>query len=110
MNGKPAKECHTRAVRSLRKSNQRDMSTGNEMVTGIVLSVIAAMAKQERSTLIERTKAGLRTARRNGKILGRPRRVIDWRKVQARYDAGESVRSIGRSLKVSHSVLLKGIP
>ncbi len=85
------------------------LDTGNEMVTGIVLSVIAAMAKQERSTLIERTKAGLRTARRNGKILGRPRRVIDWRKVQARYDAGESVRSIGRSLKVSHSLLLKGI-
>jgi DNA invertase Pin-like site-specific DNA recombinase len=49
------------------------LDSGNEMVTGIVLSVIAAMAKQERQTLIDRTMAGLRTARRNGKILGRPR-------------------------------------
>jgi DNA invertase Pin-like site-specific DNA recombinase len=85
------------------------LDTGNEMVTGIVLSVISAMAQQERTTLIERTKAGLRTARRNGKILGRPRRTIDWKKVQSRVDSGESVRSIGRSLKVSHSLLLKGI-
>jgi len=40
--------------------------------------VIAALAKQERQTLIDRTMAGLRTAKRSGKILGRPRRAIDW--------------------------------
>jgi DNA invertase Pin-like site-specific DNA recombinase len=85
------------------------LDTGNEMVTGIVLSVIAAMARQERETLIARTMAGLRTARRNGKILGRPRREIDWQDVRKRVDAGESVRSIGRSMGVSHSVLLKGL-
>ncbi len=48
------------------------------LVPGIVLSVIAALAKQERQTLIDRTMAGLRTAKRSGKILGRPRRAIDW--------------------------------
>jgi DNA invertase Pin-like site-specific DNA recombinase len=85
------------------------LDTGNEMVTGIVLSVIAAMARQERETLIARTMAGLRTARRNGKILGRPRREIDWKAVQKRMDTGDSVRSIARSMKVSHSLLLKGI-
>jgi DNA invertase Pin-like site-specific DNA recombinase len=85
------------------------LDTGNEMVTGIVLSVIAAMAKQERQTLIDRTMAGLRTAKRNGHILGRPRRAVDWKNVNARHAAGESVRSIGRSLGVSHSLLLKGL-
>jgi DNA invertase Pin-like site-specific DNA recombinase len=85
------------------------LDTGNEMVTGIVLSVIAAMAKQERQTLIDRTMAGLRTTRRNGKILGRPRRVIDWPTVRYRVEAGESVRSVVRSMKVSHSLLLKGL-
>jgi DNA invertase Pin-like site-specific DNA recombinase len=85
------------------------LDTGNSMVTDIVLSVIAAMAKQERETLIARTMAGLRTAKRNGKILGRPRREIDWKAVQKRMDAGESVRSIARSMKVSHSLLLKGL-
>ena len=85
------------------------LDTGNEMVTGIVLSVISAMAKQERQTLIDRTKAGLRTARRNGKILGRPRRVIDWKEVNRRIAAGESVRSVARDMDCSHSLLLKGI-
>jgi len=85
------------------------LDTGNDMVTDIVLSVIAAMAKQERQTLIDRTMAGLRTARRNGKVLGRPRRTIDWKEVNKRYAAGESVRAIGRDLGVSHSLLLKGI-
>jgi DNA invertase Pin-like site-specific DNA recombinase len=85
------------------------LDTGNEMVTVIVLSVIAAMAKQERQTLIDRTKAGLRTARRNGKILGRPRRIIDWESVNARIAGGESVRAVARSMDVSHSLLLKGL-
>ena len=85
------------------------LDTGNEMVTGIVLSVIAAMAKQERQTLIDRTMAGLRTAKRNGKVLGRPRRAIDWKEVNTRHLEGESVRSIGRSMGVSHSLLLKGL-
>jgi DNA invertase Pin-like site-specific DNA recombinase len=85
------------------------LDTGNEMVTGIVLSVISAMAQQERQTLIDRTMAGLRTAKRNGKILGRPRRAIDWEQVSARVANGESVRAVARSLDVSHSLLLKGL-
>jgi DNA invertase Pin-like site-specific DNA recombinase len=60
------------------------LDTGNQLVTSIVLSVIAAMAQQERQTLIDRTMAGLRTAKRNGKILGRPRRAVDWETVNAR--------------------------
>ena len=85
------------------------LDTGNELVTGIVLSVIAAMARQERQTLIDRTMAGLRTAKRNGKILGRPRRAIDWDLVNYRVAQGESVRSVARSMNVSHSLLLKGL-
>lgn len=85
------------------------LDTGNEMVTGIVLSVIAAMARQERQTLIDRTMAGLRTAKRNGKILGRPRRAVDWKEVNDRVASGESVRSVARSMNVSHSLLLKGL-
>ena len=85
------------------------LDTGNEMVTGIVLAVISAMARQERQTLIDRTLSGLRTAKRNGKILGRPRRAIDWELVNQRVSGGESVRSVARSLDVSHSLLLNGL-
>jgi DNA invertase Pin-like site-specific DNA recombinase len=67
------------------------------------------MAQQERETLIDRTISGLRTAKRNGKILGRPRRVIDWDLVNQRVASGESVHSVARSLNVSHSLLLKGL-
>jgi DNA invertase Pin-like site-specific DNA recombinase len=67
------------------------------------------MAQQERETLIDRTISGLRTAKRNGKILGRPRTVIDWDLVNQRVASGESVRSAARSLDVSHSLLLKGL-
>jgi DNA invertase Pin-like site-specific DNA recombinase len=67
------------------------------------------MARQERQTLIDRTMSGLRTAKRNGKILGRPRRAVDWALVNERVAGGESVRSVARSLNVSHSLLLKGL-
>jgi DNA invertase Pin-like site-specific DNA recombinase len=80
------------------------------MVTGVVLAVISAMAKQERQTLIDRTMAGLRTAKRAGKVFGRPRRAIDWTSVRKRVGVGESVRSVARSMRVSHSLLLKGLP
>jgi putative DNA-invertase from lambdoid prophage Rac len=79
------------------------------MTSKIVLTVIAEMARAERENLIARTLSGLRTAKRNGKILGRPRRAIDWKEVNRRYSTGESVRAIARSMDVSHSMLLKGI-
>jgi DNA invertase Pin-like site-specific DNA recombinase len=54
-----------------RSYTQPFLDTGNEMTNSIVLSVLAAVAKQERITLSERTKAGLQRARRAGKRLGR---------------------------------------
>jgi len=47
------------------------------MTNGIVLSVLAAVAKQERITLSERTVAGLQRARRAGKRLGRRAVQVD---------------------------------
>jgi DNA invertase Pin-like site-specific DNA recombinase len=49
------------------------LSTDNEMVRDIVLAVMAALAKQERIRIGERTRAGLARVRANGKHLGRPR-------------------------------------
>jgi DNA invertase Pin-like site-specific DNA recombinase len=47
-----------------RSYTQPFLDTGNEMTNGIVLRVLAAVAKQERMKLSERTKAGLQRARR----------------------------------------------
>ena len=43
----------------------------------LMFQIIGAMAEFERALIQERVKAGLHNARRNGKQLGRPRRVVD---------------------------------
>lgn len=43
----------------------------------VVLSVMATIAKVERKKISERTKAGLRRAKKNGKKLGRPKKDPD---------------------------------
>ena len=45
---------------------------GNTLVRDVVIAVLAAVAQMEREMIAERTKAGLRRARREGKTLGRP--------------------------------------
>ena len=55
-----------------RSYTQPFLDTGNEMTNSIVLAVLSAVAKQERVTISERTKAGLQRVRRAGVRLGRP--------------------------------------
>lgn len=90
-----------------RSYTQPFLDTGNAMVTDIVLSVLAAVAQQERLTISERTMAGLQRARKAGKILGRPLAIVDMRHVEARRANGESLRSIAADLGVSAALLCK---
>ena len=48
-------------------------NTENELVRDILLSVMGALAKQERLRLSARTKAGLERARLQGKKIGKPK-------------------------------------
>jgi len=78
-------------------SEQVDTSTP----TGkMVFTVLGAVAELERSLIVERVKAGLRNARAKGKRLGRPRKVVDARKVAALRDAGRSWPQIAKQLGV----------
>ena len=47
------------------------------MLRDILISIVGSFAKQERESLILRTKAGLARERAEGKVLGRPRKVFD---------------------------------
>ena len=47
----------------------------NKLVRDIVLAVLAAVAEDERARISERTKAGLRRAKKQGKRLGRPSKL-----------------------------------
>ncbi len=47
----------------------------------MVFTVLGAVGELERSLIVERVKAGLRNAKAKGKRLGRPRKILDTRKI-----------------------------
>ena len=58
---------------------------------------MAALARQEKIRIQERTKAGLERAKRKGKILGRPQ-SIDKDKIFVLREQGLSMRKIAAEL------------
>src|SRR5215831_400783 len=66
-----------------------------------VLSIIATVAKQERILKSDRTKAGLARARKEGRIGGRPRLVLDREKVMRMNEDGSSQQEIAEELGCS---------
>ena len=90
-----------------RSYTQPFLDTGNPMVTDIVLSVLAAVAQQERVTISERTLAGLRRARREGKKLGRPVADLDLTKARKLREQGMSLRQIASKVGFSPALLCK---
>jgi len=59
-------------------SEQMDTSTP---AGKMVFTVLGAVAELERSLIVERVKAGLRNARAKGKRLGRPRKILDTKRI-----------------------------
>jgi DNA invertase Pin-like site-specific DNA recombinase len=78
-------------------------STG--MFRDAVIAILATIAKQEHARLSERVVAGLRRAKREGKILRRKRIILDRDKVRAMHAAGQSVRTIAVTIGVSKSLI-----
>jgi len=73
----------------------------------MVFTVIGAVAELERSLIRERVVMGLERAKRQGKRLGRPRRIADQRKICELKNRGLSVRQIARKLGMSKSVVAR---
>jgi DNA invertase Pin-like site-specific DNA recombinase len=71
-----------------------------------IIGILAAIAKQERIRISERTKAGLERARRQGKRLGRPATILDVRKARALRSQGLSLRAVAERLHVSPALVL----
>ncbi len=67
----------------------------------LVIAMLATFAKLERERIRERTLAGLETARRKGKHIGRPRAVFDREKVLRLRREGLSVRAIAEKLGIA---------
>ena len=66
-----------------------------------VLAILAAVAKQERIRLSERVHAGLRRAKSQGKVLGRPRDAVRHERVRELRARGLSIREIASQTAVS---------
>jgi DNA invertase Pin-like site-specific DNA recombinase len=66
-----------------------------------VLAILAVIAKQERIRLSERTIAGLDKARRQGRIGGRPRLVVNRAKIVAMDAEGLTTREIAEEMDIS---------
>lgn len=65
-----------------------------------IISIMAALARQEKIRIQERTKAGLERAKRKGKVLGRPQ-TIDRAKILELRTQGLSMRKIAAELGIS---------
>jgi DNA invertase Pin-like site-specific DNA recombinase len=78
-------------------------STG--MFRDAVIAILATVAKQEHARLSERVVAGLQRAKREGKVLGRRRIIINKGKVRTMHEAGHSVRAIAAKMGVSKSLV-----
>jgi DNA invertase Pin-like site-specific DNA recombinase len=83
-------------------------STG--MFKEAVIGILAAVAKQERVRLSERTIAGLQRARAQGRVGGRPRvddnpRTV--RAVERLRKKGQSIRQIAAELRISPGSVAK---
>ena len=71
----------------------------------LMFQIIGAMAEFERALIQERVRAGLQNARRNGKQLGRPRRVVDNDPVGSMRAQGHSLRNIAEKLGVGYGTV-----
>lgn len=73
------------------------------------MGVINAVAEFERDLLVERTQAGLRRARAEGKAIGRPMSLTTDRRAEVvrRLGMGESVSTVARALGTSRQTVTR---
>jgi DNA invertase Pin-like site-specific DNA recombinase len=60
----------------------------------LVFHIMAALAQFERSLIAERTRDGMKAARRRGKAIGRPARLTPWQVDQARALLGAGTHTV----------------
>lgn len=73
--------------------------------------MLAVLAEFERELLVERTNAGLKAAKAQGRVGGRPKSVSEDKlaAARARRERGESLAEIARALQVSKSALHRAL-
>src|SRR5437588_10771523 len=78
-------------------------------VRPLLIAIFGWLAQQERERLIERTRAGLERARRQGRRIGRPRAHVDVAKALALRGEGKSIREVAMVLGVGAATLHRAL-
>jgi len=84
------------------------LDTGSP-VRSLLVAIFSWVAEQERTRLIERTKAGLQAARRRGAKIGRPRRRVDLDRARELRAGGQSLRAVAKELGVGYATLCRAL-
>jgi len=72
-------------------------------------ALVGVLAEVERAWIVERTHAGLRRARAQGKRLGRPPAILDTLRLRHLLASGASYRAAARALKVSDATVRRAL-
>ena len=75
----------------------------------LLFNVLGSIAEFEADLIRERTRAGIASARRRGKRLGRPRIPVSMAKAQGLLASGLSVSAAARELGVSRTTLRRAL-
>jgi DNA invertase Pin-like site-specific DNA recombinase len=73
----------------------------------MVFTVLGAVAELERSLIVERVKAGLRNAKAKGKHLGRPKAVLDAKRIASLRAQGFGWKRIATDLGVGVGTVIR---
>lgn len=65
-----------------------------------IFTIVAAIAELERSIIIERVKSGLEAARKKGKKLGRPGKVVNIVNFKELLLSGKTINAISKTLQI----------
>ncbi len=75
----------------------------------LIFHVMGAVAEFERDLIRERTRAGIASARRRGKRLGRPRVPVSMAKAESLLASGLSVSAAARELGIARATLRRAL-
>ena len=91
-------------------SYQESIDTGSPLGKAI-FTIVSAIGELERGIILERVKAGLKRAKENGRILGRPKRLdLDVKELQRMRDKEKlSFRQIAKRVKACPATVYKSL-
>jgi len=84
------------------------LNSNDELTRNILIAVFSSLAKVERDRISKRVKAGLETARSNGKKIGRPERSVSedrLEKIRELRETGIGYGMIGKQVRLTKSMV-----